>query len=53
MNEPIRSAAIRTTLQEMNESIGMVQDHLPDSAEACTRPGIVRDGIYKRREYAV
>ncbi|MDD3621538.1 MAG: hypothetical protein PHQ81_03950 [Methanofollis sp.] len=53
MNGPLRSATIRTTLQEMTESIGMVQDHLPDPAEACTRLGIVRDGIYKRMEYAV
>jgi len=34
MNRPIRSAAIRTKLQEMTESIDMVQDHLPDSAGA-------------------
>ncbi|MDD3621542.1 MAG: hypothetical protein PHQ81_03970 [Methanofollis sp.] len=53
MRKTLRSAAIRTTLQEMTESIGMVQEHLPDSAEAFTRLGIVRDGIYKRMEYAV
>jgi hypothetical protein len=45
MNEPIRSAAIRTKLQEMTESIGMIREHLPDSADAFTRLGIVRDGI--------
>ncbi len=53
MNGPIRSAAIRTKLQEMTESIDMVQDHLPDSAGAFTGLGIVRDGIYKRAEYAI
>jgi uncharacterized protein YutE (UPF0331/DUF86 family) len=53
MNEPIRSAAIRTKLQEMTESIGMIREHLPDSADAFTRLGIVRDGIYKRAEYAI
>ncbi|NVO65984.1 DUF86 domain-containing protein [Methanofollis tationis] len=37
----------------MTESIDMVQDHLPDAAEAFTRPGIVRDGIYKRAGFAI
>ncbi|MDD4256129.1 MAG: DUF86 domain-containing protein [Methanofollis sp.] len=53
MSGMLRSAAIRTKLQEMTESIGMVREHLPDSADAFTRLGIVRDGIYKRVEYAV
>lgn len=53
MNRPIRSAAIRTKLQEMTESIDMVRECLPDSADAFTRLGIVRDGIYKRMEYAI
>lgn len=53
MSDIVRSAAIRTKLQEMTESIGMVRENLPDSAEAFTRLGIVRDGIYKRMEYAI
>ena len=53
MRVNLRSAAIRTKLVEMTESIGMVLEYLPDSADAFTELGIVRDGIYKRVEYAI
>jgi len=53
MTGRIRDTAIRIKLQEMTESLDMVKEHLPDSADSLGRLGIVKDGIYKRVEYAV
>ena len=41
MTERIRDTAIRIKLQEMTESIDMVKEHLPDSADSFVRLGIV------------
>ncbi|MGC9434977.1 MAG: type VII toxin-antitoxin system HepT family RNase toxin [Methanomicrobiales archaeon] len=53
MTGGVREVVIRTKLQEMEESIALVREHLPDSVDAFRDLGIVRDGIYKRIEYAV
>ncbi|MBN1323777.1 MAG: DUF86 domain-containing protein [Methanotrichaceae archaeon] len=44
---------IRAKLAEMEESARIVQEHLPLSTEEFRRLGIVKDGIYKRAEYAI
>jgi uncharacterized protein YutE (UPF0331/DUF86 family) len=49
----VRDAAIRIKLQEMTESVDMVKENLPDSANSFRKLGIVKDGIYKRAEYAI
>jgi uncharacterized protein YutE (UPF0331/DUF86 family) len=48
-----RETVIRIKLQEMGESVDMVREHLPDSVESFGRLGIIKDGIYKRIEYAI
>jgi len=53
MTHTIRDTAIRIKLQEMTESVDMVKEHLPDSADSFRQLGIVKDGIYKRVEYAI
>lgn len=53
MTEGIRETVIRIKLQEMGESVDMVREHLPDSVESFGRLGIIKDGIYKRIEYAI
>lgn len=53
MTEGIRDTVIRIKLQEMGESVDMVREHLPDSVESFGRLGIIKDGIYKRIEYAI
>lgn len=53
MTEWIRETVIRIKLQEMGESVDMVREHLPDSVESFGRLGIIKDGIYKRIEYAI
>lgn len=53
MTEPIRSTAIRIKLQEMTESVDLVEMHLPGSADSFSRLGLIKDGIDKRIEYAI
>lgn len=53
MTRKVRDAAIRIKLQEMTESVDMVKENLPDSANSFRKLGIVKDGIYKRAEYAI
>ncbi len=53
MTDEIRDTAIRIKLQEMTESVDMAKKHLPNSADSFRQLGIVKDGIYKRIEYAV
>jgi uncharacterized protein YutE (UPF0331/DUF86 family) len=53
MTGHIRSTVIRIKLQEMTESVALVETHLPDSADSFRRLGLIKDGIYKRIEYAI
>ena len=49
MKGTIRNTIIRIKLQEMTESVELVQEHLPESADTFRRLGLVKDGIYKVR----
>lgn len=53
MTGALRETVIRIKLQEMEESVDLVREHLPDTVNAFLDLGIVRDGIYKRIEYAI
>lgn len=49
----IRSDIIRTKIKEMEESIRLVEEHLPDTFEEFSDLGLIKDGIYKRVEFAI
>lgn len=49
----MREEIIRTKIREIKESIRLVEDHLPDNFEAFSSMGLVKDGMYKRVEFAV
>jgi len=49
----IRSDIIRTKIKEMEESIRLVEEHLPDTIEEFSDLGLIKDGIYKRVEFAI
>ena len=49
----VRETTIRIKLQEIVEGVSLVQDALPESAEEFHRLGLVKDGIYKRIEFAI
>ncbi|GAB7016291.1 type VII toxin-antitoxin system HepT family RNase toxin [Methanogenium cariaci] len=53
MNKSIRSTVIRIKLREMTESIELIQTNFPDSADSFQQLGLIKDGIYKRTEYAI
>lgn len=49
----MRSALIRTKVKEIEESIGLVEEHLPTSFDEFSQLGLVKDGMYKQLEFAL
>jgi len=49
----MRGALIKTKLKEIDESIRLVGEHLPDTFEEFSSMGLIKDGIYKRIEFAI
>ena len=49
----MRSALIRTKLKEIEESIGLVEEHLPTTFDEFSQLGLVKDGMYKQLEFAI
>ena len=48
----LRSEQIRAKLTEIEESVALVEENLPDSFDEFSKLGLVKDGIYKRIEFA-
>ena len=51
--KPVRETTIRIKLQEIVEGVLLVQEALPGCAEEFRNLGLVKDGIYKRIEFAI
>jgi uncharacterized protein YutE (UPF0331/DUF86 family) len=49
----LRATLIRSKLAEIEESIELVSEHIPGGFEDFSRLGLVKDGIYKRTEFAI
>lgn len=49
----MRKELIRTKVKEIEESIGLVEEHLPGTFDEFASMGLIKDGIYKRVEFAV
>jgi len=49
----IRRDLIRIKIQEIREGIQLVEAHLPGTFGDFSRMGLLKDGIYKRTEYAI
>lgn len=49
----MREEIIRTKLQEMEESANIVKKNLPKKLEDFLELGLVKDGIYKKIEFAI
>jgi len=49
----MRTSLIRTKVTEIEESLQMVEEHLPDDIEDFLSLGIVKDGIYKRLKFCI
>lgn len=53
MKGNVRVTVIRIKLIEMTESVDLVRENLPDSVDSFAGMGLLKDGIYKRMEYAI
>ena len=49
----VRVTAIRVKIKEISEGVRLVQEHLPETAKEFRNLGLVKDGIYKRIEFAI
>ncbi len=49
----MRKKIIRTKMKEIEESIRLVEEHLPDTFEEFSDLGLIKDGIYKSIEFAI
>ena len=49
----MREGQLRTKMKEIEESVGSVKDEIPEEFERFKKLGLVKDGIYKRIEFAI
>ena len=49
----LRAELIRSKLADIEDSVSLVEENLPSSFEEFSRLGLVKDGIYKRMEFAI
>ena len=49
----LRKVIIKTKIAEINDSLKLVKDNLPSSLSQFKKMGLIKDGIYKRMEYAI
>ena len=49
----MRETLIRTKIKEIEESLRLVEENLPDTFEEFSRLGLVKDGIYKRVKFCI
>ena len=53
MTGDVRGTVIRIKLSEMTDSVALVRENLPASVDTFVGMGLLKDGIYKRMEYAI
>lgn len=49
----MRTEIIRTKIAEIQESLELIRENLPDSFEEFASLGLVKDGMYKRIEFCI
>jgi uncharacterized protein YutE (UPF0331/DUF86 family) len=49
----LRTELIRSKLVDIEDSVSLVEANLPSSFEEFSQLGLVKDGIYKRMEFAI
>lgn len=49
----MRTEIIRSKIEEILESLKLIEEHLPDDVEDFKKLGLIKDGIYKRTEFAL
>jgi uncharacterized protein YutE (UPF0331/DUF86 family) len=49
----LRERIIRIKMREITDGVTLVEEHLPRSVQKFRKLGLVKDGIYKRIEFAI
>ena len=49
----MRKDIIRTKIKEIEESVHLIEKHLPEEFDEFNKLDIIKDGIYKRTEFAI
>ncbi len=49
----MRTEIIRTTIAEIQESLELIRENLPDGFEEFAPLGLLKDGMYKRIEFSI
>ena len=49
----MRADIIRTKIREIEESLKLVENNMPESFEKFSNLGLVKDGMYKRLEFCI
>lgn len=49
----LRKNLIKTKLKEIDESLRLIEENLPNRAKKFAELGLVKDGIYKRVEFCI
>jgi uncharacterized protein YutE (UPF0331/DUF86 family) len=49
----MRTEIIRTKIAEIQESLELIRENLPDSFEEFASLGLLKDGMYKRIEFCI
>ncbi len=49
----MRADIIRTKIKEIEESLKLVENNMPESFEKFSNLGLVKDGMYKRLEFCI
>jgi uncharacterized protein YutE (UPF0331/DUF86 family) len=49
----LRAELIRSKLADIEDSVSLVEENLPSRFEEFSKLGLVKDGIYKRMEFAI
>lgn len=49
----LRTNEIEKKISDILDALGVIQEHLPDSLEAFLALGLVKDGLYKKVEFAI
>ncbi len=49
----LREDIIRIKITEIRECVDLVRENLPDTLEDFLQLGLIKDGIYKRMEFAI
>ncbi|MFQ5821665.1 MAG: DUF86 domain-containing protein [Candidatus Heimdallarchaeota archaeon] len=53
MKRRLRRERIHKKLKDISDAVKLVADHLPEDFDAFSQLGLVKDGIYKKIEFAI